>query len=472
MSITHTVGLSQQTVSQATFNEAIDYLNCKVAELSMKDQPGQPHYAIYIKTTNNCELDPNSESFYTVLKNFLNGRRLGKSQKLAAFINGLKSKYSTTYIATEQYALVIDTLMMTAPIQAFRKNHQTTFPAMQTDVERFVFERFGLATTNVDNSAPIEGEVNNFGDTSDAYINQDGGASNNELSTDTDQINREPDEEYSSNEPSLFEKNRWYILGFLLIGMLGWFWWQRREQLRMNVPNLQLQGNLAAIRGEIDSIKTQIEALKQQGNALQGEVERLRFRVNDFEQHYINTPLLNPPTTTKEKAEAAKEADHSFVIINSNNDNSNANDSSVEDEAILQEVIEDNIISDEDELATNEANFTAVDLVAGTTFYLSIPAENGLFDSREATEVFKRPHSVYEFKIANDNNQKATFQIYDDIATMIRALDNYDEFLRPACRSNAILHKNATKIITSERGTAVYEGGYWRVVRKAVIHYS
>ena len=55
---------------------------------------------------------------------------------------------------------------------------------------------------------------------------------------------------------------------------------------------------------------------------------------------------------------------------------------------------------------------------------------------------------------------------------MIRALDNHEKYIKPACRSNAILHKNATKIITDKKGLAIREGDSWRVIEKAIIRYA
>ena len=103
---------------------------------------------------------------------------------------------------------------------------------------------------------------------------------------------------------------------------------------------------------------------------------------------------------------------------------------------------------------------------------MAIPNENGNFDTTQVSDIFKRPNSVYEFSIISKDGNQAEFNVYDDIATMIRALDNFDKYIKPACRSNRILHKNATKIITDTKGLAIKEGNSWRVIEKAIIRYA
>ena len=100
------------------------------------------------------------------------------------------------------------------------------------------------------------------------------------------------------------------------------------------------------------------------------------------------------------------------------------------------------------------------------------PSQNGAFSVRKGRTDFKRGESVYKFDIISDDNRQAEFAIYRDIATMIRAIDNVEAYLKPVCRSNAILHISATKIITIEKGLAILEDHEWRVVKKAVIKYA
>jgi hypothetical protein len=404
-----------------------------------------------------CDLSAIQGSFNTALQSFLSRRRLINNIKLATFINALKTRYNSEYSRDQMYKLVVDTLMNTQTLISFKNSHQGTFSVVEKQVEQQIFELFRIADrdADLDNVRVNEGEVTTFTDSNEIdenYQNLDGGKrSNNELVTDSEQKKKKPtsDRTVSLTEPSFFDKYRWHILGILLIAGLGYYWFTRSSSSFSGISNPLATNNVSERpkkkTGEMQSLSSQLEDMKKSEIDLQEQITQLQFKVEKFEK------LLNDKgidTSTIEEEELIED-----VVFDD----------------IEEGEIDNNIIDDDD---LDKSLIGAVDMTKGTHFFLSIPNADGVFDGNQATDEFKRPYSVYVFTVISDDGKQAEFKIHEDIATMIRALDNFDEYLRPACRSGSILHKNATKIITSENGLAIKEDGDWKVVTKAVIHYT
>lgn len=451
--------LQAQDVDKQTFDEAIDYLNCRIAELSMADQRGRPHYVAFRNQMVQCDLSEIKGSFHTTLQAFLSRRRLVKSMQLATFIDALKIRYKSDYSRENMYKLVVDTLMNSQTLLDFKQKHQLTISAVETQVQQQIYELFRVADrdADIDNVRVNEGEVSTFTDSSeidDNYQNLDGGKrSNNELVTDSEEKDKEPegDRTVSLTEPTFFDNYRWHILGILMIAGLGYYWFTRSSSPFTSIKNPLAtdnrgKGNPRISNDEVQNLRNQLEEMKQSEIDLQEQITQLQFKVEKFAE------LLND-----------KGVDTTTII---------EEEELIEDVAfddIEEDVIDNNLIDDDD---LEKSLIGTVDMAKGANFFLPIPNAEGIFDGNQATDEFKRPHSVYIFTVISDDGKQAEFKIHEDIATMIRALDNFDDYLRPACRSGSILHKNATKIITSENGLAIQEDGKWKVVTKAVIHYT
>ncbi len=443
-----------QTVDQATFDEAIDYINCRIAEISFQDQATQPHIVVFLKETDNCNMEKYNGSFITVLKAFLRQRRLGKNEQLATFINAFKLKYQPNYNDADQYKLVIDTLLKSNEILAFQQKHQITFPSIRTQIDETTYRKFGLSIDDPEEIpeeevTPVAGEIRTFQDSSantNTYINSDGGdEANAELQNDTNFDNKNPDEEFTLTKPTFFSKYRFVILFFLLLLGFGLYWVQKNglpfQRNRQNNNNQQNKV-INASNHELSELKEQIDSIRITSVSMQEELNRLKFRVTEFQDQFNPISLLDDPKEPNEvKSETTTDSETTTFEWN--------------------DLDETNIIP----VLDSSSNHTV-------DFFMPIPNEQGIFDSNEATDIFKRPYSVYQFLMVSTDDKHAEFKIYDDIATMIRALDNFDTYLRPVCRSSSILHKNATKIITVDNGVAIKEEGQWRVITKAVIKYG
>jgi hypothetical protein len=442
-------------VNKATYDEAVDYINCRISELSFRDQAKQPHLVDFQTASNKCDMSSFKGSFHTTLKAFLTQRSLIKNQALATYIQTLKTKYKPDYQADDLLTYLMDTLMTAPTFKTFEGKHQLSYPSMEEELTKDIFELFGLAAREVefdDENNVIEGEIKTFTDSTNTYLQQDGGVANEELYSEEGERKptieqRNKDNVLVNQDRSFFDKYRWAIFAILILGAIGYWWFTRGGFSKISAPSTNnTSPKSKTSSGEVDQLNTQLDELRATGVSLQEEVDVLRFRVKEFENRLLYKKEVDIIETIE------PETDQNQPVL-------------IED--VKSDVISQNLILEED-------NFPGdlVKMIQGEAFFMPIPNAYGIFDLKEATAVFKRPYSVYLFKVISEDGNQAEFSIYEDIATMLRALDNFDEYLRPACRSTAILHKNATKIITEEKGLAIREGKEWKVVTKAVVRYG
>ena len=457
-----------QNVDKQKYNTIIDYINCKCTELSFKDQPRQPNLASFQSITNYCDIRQLSNNFYNdVLLKHLKSKGLFKNETLAQGIDTYKVEYKSNYTPEELGKFVVDTLMKRRTMTTFAGKHQLSFPALESQIRKMTFEYFGYKrNTNVDatNEAEVVRDVNDFTDSTkrDEYMHQDGGnRGNKELEIDElEEPEKDYDHDYEEeHHKSFFDKYRSYLLlGILGIGLF--LYWLNRfgggSLTNLFQPRKEQTDSRFPMNSDFEKIKEQLNELRITSVSLQEEMNRLRFRFNELESK-VNGRYLDEPLS-KEDIELEKE---DFEIIDLSKESSSDDDILFNFDDVNQDAIDDNI-------DPNSTEYTGV----GMTFFMAIPNENGNFDATHVSDIFKRPKSVYEFTIITKDGNQAEFSIYDDIATMIRALDNFEEYIKPACRSNAILHKNATKVITEKKGLAVREGNSWRVIEKAIIRYN
>lgn len=77
------------------------------------------------------------------------------------------------------------------------------------------------------------------------------------------------------------------------------------------------------------------------------------------------------------------------------------------------------------------------------------------------------------FLLETTDGFSGTFRVADSPAAWSLALSNPKEYLETACTGHDLDDTaDASKIVTESAGTAVFEGGCWRVIRKAKIKYE
>lgn len=77
------------------------------------------------------------------------------------------------------------------------------------------------------------------------------------------------------------------------------------------------------------------------------------------------------------------------------------------------------------------------------------------------------------FLLETNDGYTGSFKVADSQAAWSLALSNPREYLENACTGHDLDYTaNVSRIITESSGTAVFEGGCWRVIRKAKIRYE
>lgn len=104
------------------------------------------------------------------------------------------------------------------------------------------------------------------------------------------------------------------------------------------------------------------------------------------------------------------------------------------------------------------------------SFYLSTPNSNGTFNDTSATTTFKEGASMYRFTKSALN--KATFCIDEREASIKLALQYPDKSIDPVCEALNAYNPKATRIVTREPGTAELQGDKWVIQNKAKITYE
>lgn len=100
--------------------------------------------------------------------------------------------------------------------------------------------------------------------------------------------------------------------------------------------------------------------------------------------------------------------------------------------------------------------------------YLARANSKGMFVRADSS--FSMGNSI--FKLMTSDGLTGTFSVIDDLGVFEVAL-MMPEYLMTACSGRNLQHSEGMKgIVTDTPGTAVFEDGCWRVMRKAAIHYT
>ena len=101
--------------------------------------------------------------------------------------------------------------------------------------------------------------------------------------------------------------------------------------------------------------------------------------------------------------------------------------------------------------------------------YLGRVNSNGVFVRADRT--FSPGNSVY--KLVTTDGFSGTFKVVENHTLEMMALEHPEEFLAGGCVAKDLTDiVGRTTIVTETAGTAIFEGGAWRVIRKARIRYD
>lgn len=103
------------------------------------------------------------------------------------------------------------------------------------------------------------------------------------------------------------------------------------------------------------------------------------------------------------------------------------------------------------------------------TFFHASPNSDGSFDENYASPTYREGATIYQF--TKSGNGKATFKIAERESSIKLALQYRDKRIDPACEAvNAF--NQAKSVITLEEGKAELKNGRWEIVKKARVRYE
>ncbi len=309
-------------------------------------------------------------------------------------------------------------------VKSFQSGHQSSFASLKSNITRQLEMTLipELITESSENSVTSNPSDNN------RYLQ-----AGNEAEYDYEEVLEQDksEEEYAGQDYGqsgiISRRDILWLFSLLMFGLLAFYF------IRSVMPRYTVNQNYQSLQIDDDKTKDLLEKLSKQVQDLRNEHNDLIEELQVLSHRYNK---LDRSTDTSKTA-----AD------------------------VLQENIEHSLDDFPEEEAEEEMP------VNWEIFFMPLPNREGSFNMEDALEEFKRTDTVYEFKLMDGSQNQSEFKVFEDVATMLRALDDPDTYLKPACRSNAIIPISATKIITDEKGIAVLRHGEWKILKKALIHY-
>ncbi len=437
---------------KARFFRAVDIISCEFAYQSIKDQKDSPFLSDYQASFPDCGQEL-AGAFYSELTTFLRDKDLTATLKLCNGINNFKNRYETEFATKdasdyEDVNSVLTKIFNQASIQSFKSRHRNTYNGLMSRIGNEILALYGQTNDVVmvdeeetrepsrpqPQPKPIVPQPRNtetiVDNTTDEFDAND--------FTPLPRRDRITDEDFRpirTERPFIGKRELFWLFAMMIFGLFGFYFVKNAVPQRYDGPLIAEEETMSLLK----TLKKEMSKLQEHNDSLEEEVTRLKFRIQQFQEKNI---IYDPPNLSKKSIEAHK-----------------AND----DE---QPPVPPIPLEEEIQLPP------PVKTLISTTFFMPLPSTNGTFQGSLAENEFRRAESVYRFEITNDEGTMAVFTVHDDIATMIRALDDPDRYLKPACRSNSIPHISATKILTDKKGLAIKDGNDWKVQRKAIIRYA
>lgn len=466
--------LFAQTISKIDFDGLVDEIICDFTDLSLKEQKGQPFYKDFKKTVeSNCD-------YYTILP-FLKGKKPTPSQTIE-MVNILHIEYKPLYNANGTNVQMYNNLLRIfeePEIQAFAKNHPSSYPGFKTDLEGKIKETLLINDNNVDDQIIITDEADldtmlpppvqdNTAESPEDYVTEDG--------------SRQP----SANP--LASKLLFYGFLLLLLAIIGYFSyvaWKKKQQEDTGIEKEKVAktNKVAVASSSISREEEQLIGLEvlikdhQMTLAnIKKEIEAMHIRLSKLFQKAANQPIneqLEALSTSLNQVE--KKQKQLLSLLEQTADDANASFENGDDTEIettdFTTLIQNNKetetsdFSDDIPVIPTIKRMTPPDL-----FFLPIPNRDGSFDAENWTAKFEPTESVYRFQMISST--EAEFEFYNDKPTVRRAISGYDVYVKPVCKALNAFDKNATKIVTQVKGIVYKDGSVWKLKEKALVYYE
>lgn len=407
--------------SRTLFNQSIDYINCEFARQSIKEF-NNDIYEQYIAEFPNC--GGLEDDFAPRLYAFLTENDMGGTKKLASAINSFKKEYDNEFAPGDEideediYNVIDQKLFSIDKIRDFKRNHAHSFPTLRRNI-------VNQLQMNLVPDLMIENGQDDV-----VAVNEPSEYDYEERLEDNNP-DRFTSRDYSGSG-IISRRDILWLFSLLMFGLLAFYF------IRSVMPRYTVSQDFQSVQIDDDATKDLLEKLNKRVKDLKEEHNDLREEFNQLNFRYDN-------------------------LDRTTDFNKNATDAITEQ---VEQTIEENAAIEPE---IEEVEEQLAPLIH--EFYFPIPEQDGSFNVKEMSEEFRRTETVYKFRLLDNTATQAEFEIIDDVATMLRALDDPDNYLKPACRSNAIIPISATKIITDEKGIAIFNNNEWQVVKKALIHY-
>lgn len=415
-----------QEVTKSDYEGLIDELICQFTDLALREQAEQPHYQAFKTATfgGNCN--------HETIRQFLRGRNPIPKRTLE-IINILDKEYRLGYDVNssnqELYSMVMD-VFDEQLIEDFAADHTESFPDFKSTLDDRAREVFQL-------NATIDTTFNN--DTTPNLSNPTPPAS-------------EP--KSNANNVGNLWGNQFLFIGLLLmlLALAAYFIYGYLTSRRAKEGEQQATSRSAGnpYQQELQTLKTQLDGHEQILERLQNQIKGLHeelYKLSEYAARNTNHFEYTPKATTQEVVD------------------------------LDEDVIEEPPTTHEADTTPRSTTSTTADteeepetLVDVQVFFMPSPAKGGVFKTEYQSTSFIATESVYRFELLSPSEAKFTF--YNDRATVSRALNNYDTYLKPVCKSLNDLNPNAAQIITQVPGTAYLHGDTWKVKERALVYYE
>jgi len=426
-----------QTVSKDNYEKAVDYLNCRTVELSLKiyaESKGNDEKANSENTKNyenykrDFPCDDNSKSDNIIAR--LKEIDYTGTKKLADEIANLKRKYKKDLKPDEAVEFLSETVLKgsddpkkepdypeLAKFATNRKN-DSDFPDFQNRLKENL-KRL-LPPEPATNANANSNSNTNVANTNVANI---GARNANNANTATT----------TTSGASDFNPIYWIaiIVLFLLAGAFA----------------IYVLANLKALRDKAHTLRVLHDSLERKTKV--------------------------PPVTTQKLT--VKQPEEPSNLGESPNLSEEVNKLRISVAKLKEEIKELKDRIDKDDVnrtrfeKNNQGGQQLSSAPRGEVFYLSTPNMDGSFNETSVKSTYQEGASIYKFTKTSAND--AEFQIDNSESSVKLALAYPDKNIEPACEAQNAYDAKADRIATVQSGKAVLDGDKWRVTKKAQIKY-
>ncbi len=415
-----------QTVKKEAYDKAVDYLNCKAVELSLKD-------AINTKDENG-NLIPKFKENYDSYLNVVPCERDISSKKITAYFSGIKGYKNTKELSAE-----IDTLK-----KSFNQDLKLEEIAKFLSEDIFFDNKYPklveFANKRIENPefGQFKAELNTNLPRLLAATTQGTNSNNSNVNSNVNinsNVNSDVNVNSNSSVNKVGDEEDWFDFTTLILIIVFFI---------LAIGLLFLYVKLSALHDKVRSIEVSHNALKSDVKNPPRTATRTTSNSNSDEVAKLQDEI------TKFKAEIYELR----AVV----------------DVLQAKVVLPKIETEKTEQRRYEQTFNKEPV--REVFYLSTPNEDSSFNEKSAHSSYREGTSIYKF--TKISSEQAEFQIDEREESIKLALEYPDKNIDPVCEAQNTFNPKANRIVTVQGGLgkAVLDRDKWKIVKKAVIRYE